>query len=48
VPLPDGSADAVVLHQVLHFLDDPAVAVGEAARLLASGGGLLVVDFAAA
>ena len=24
VPLPDGAADAVVLHQVLHFLDDPA------------------------
>jgi ArsR family transcriptional regulator len=46
VPLPDGSADAVVLHQVLHFLDDPAVAVSEAARLLASGGRLLVVDFA--
>ncbi len=23
VPLPDGAADAVVLHQVLHFLDDP-------------------------
>ena len=27
VPLPDGVADAVILHQVLHFLDDPAVAV---------------------
>jgi ubiquinone/menaquinone biosynthesis C-methylase UbiE/DNA-binding transcriptional ArsR family regulator len=46
VPLPDGAADAVVLHQVLHFLDDPAAAVGEAARLLAPGGKLLVVDFA--
>ena len=43
---PDGAADAVVLHQVLHFLDDPAAAVTEAARLLAPGGKLLVVDFA--
>jgi ArsR family transcriptional regulator len=46
VPLPDGAADAVVLHQVLHFLDDPAPAIAEAARLLAPGGKLLVVDFA--
>ena len=46
VPLPDGAADAVVLHQVLHFLDDPAAAVAEAARLLAPDGKLLVVDFA--
>jgi ubiquinone/menaquinone biosynthesis C-methylase UbiE len=46
VPLPDGAADAVVLHQVLHFLDDPAAAIAEAARLLKPGGKLLVVDFA--
>jgi ArsR family transcriptional regulator len=46
VPLPDGAADAVVLHQVLHFLDDPAAAIAEAARLLKVGGKLLVVDFA--
>ena len=46
VPLPDGAADAVVLHQVLHFLDDPAAAIAEAARLLRPGGKLLVVDFA--
>ncbi len=46
VPLPDGAADAVVVHQVLHFLDDPAAAVAEAARVLAPGGRLLVVDFA--
>src|SRR3972149_1962420 len=42
VPLPDGAADAVVLHQVLHFLDDPAAGVAEAARLLAPGRKLLV------
>jgi ubiquinone/menaquinone biosynthesis C-methylase UbiE len=46
VPLPDASADAVILHQVLHFLDDPAAAIAEASRLLAPGGKLLVVDFA--
>ena len=44
--LPDAQADIVVLHQVLHFLDDPARAVGEAARLLRPGGRLLIVDFA--
>jgi ubiquinone/menaquinone biosynthesis C-methylase UbiE/DNA-binding transcriptional ArsR family regulator len=46
VPLTDDSADAVVLHQVLHFLDDPALAIQEAARLLKPGGKLLIVDFA--
>jgi ArsR family transcriptional regulator len=44
--LPDGSADLVVVHQVLHYLSDPAAAVMEAARLVAPGGRLLIVDFA--
>lgn len=44
--LPDASADLVVVHQVLHYLSDPASAVAEAARLVAPGGRLLVVDFA--
>ena len=44
--LPDASADLVVVHQVLHYLSDPAAAVTEAARLVAPGGRLLVVDFA--
>lgn len=34
----------IVVHQVLHFLDDPARAVREAARLLAPGGRMIVVD----
>lgn len=46
LPLEDGVADAVVIHQVLHFLDDPARAVAEAARLLKPGGRLLIADFA--
>jgi ArsR family transcriptional regulator len=46
LPLADHSADAVVMHQVLHFLSDPQGAVREAARVLAPGGRLLIVDFA--
>jgi ubiquinone/menaquinone biosynthesis C-methylase UbiE/DNA-binding transcriptional ArsR family regulator len=44
--LADGQADAIVMHQVLHFLSDPALAIREAARVLAPGGKLLIVDFA--
>lgn len=44
-PFERGEFDLVVLHQVLHFLDDPARAVREAARLVAAGGRLLIVDF---
>lgn len=46
LPLADGAAGAVVMHQILHFLSDPARAIAEAARLLAPGGKLLIVDFA--
>jgi ubiquinone/menaquinone biosynthesis C-methylase UbiE/DNA-binding transcriptional ArsR family regulator len=46
VALPDGAADGVVIHQVLHYLSEPAHAVREAARILAPGGRLLIVDFA--
>jgi ArsR family transcriptional regulator len=46
LPLADQSADAVVMHLVLHFLSDPQRAIREAARVLAPGGRLLIVDFA--
>lgn len=37
--------DLVVLHQVLHFLEDPALALRHAKRRLAAGGRVLIVDF---
>ena len=46
LPLPSGSADTVILHQVLHYAQQPEAAVAEAARLLAPGGRLLIADFA--
>ncbi|MDR7036478.1 MULTISPECIES: ArsR/SmtB family transcription factor [Methylobacterium] len=45
-PFGRASFDLVVVHQVLHYLDDPARALREAGRLVAPGGRLLVVDFA--
>ena len=47
LPLADESADTIVIHQVLHYAHSPAVAIAEASRVLAPGGTLLVVDFAA-
>jgi ArsR family transcriptional regulator len=46
VALADASADAIVMHQVLHFLTEPAHAIREAARILVTGGRLVIVDFA--
>jgi len=38
--------DLVTIHQVLHFLDQPELAIAEAARILRPGGRLLIVDLA--
>ncbi len=46
LPLPDGEADVVLLHQVLHYAQSPAAAIAEGARLLRPGGRLLIIDFA--
>ena len=46
LPVERNGVDLVVLHQVLHYLDDPSRAIREAARALRPRGRLLVVDFA--
>jgi ubiquinone/menaquinone biosynthesis C-methylase UbiE/DNA-binding transcriptional ArsR family regulator len=46
LPFEAHSFDTVTLHHVLHFADDPASVVAEAARMVAPGGRLLVVDYA--
>ena len=46
LPLPRDSFDVVIIHQVLHYLDDGARAIREAARVLRPQGRLLVIDFA--
>jgi ArsR family transcriptional regulator len=46
LPLPDAGFEAATLHNVLHFADDPAAVLVEAARVLTPGGRLAVIDFA--
>ncbi|MBL6927781.1 MAG: metalloregulator ArsR/SmtB family transcription factor [Rhodospirillales bacterium] len=46
LPFEPNSFDAVTIHQVLHFADEPGRAIAEATRVLAPGGCLLVADFA--
>ncbi|MEO1067109.1 MAG: metalloregulator ArsR/SmtB family transcription factor [Pseudomonadota bacterium] len=38
--------DLVTIHQVLHYLDDPALALREVSRVTAPGGKWIIVDFA--
>jgi ubiquinone/menaquinone biosynthesis C-methylase UbiE len=46
LPVERDAYDIVVLHQVLHYLDDPARAIREACRALRPGGRLFIIDFA--
>jgi ArsR family transcriptional regulator len=46
LPVDRNAFELVIIHQVLHFLDDPARALREAAQALAPGGRLVVIDFA--
>lgn len=46
LPVADGGADAVVVHQVLHYAERPAAVIAEAARVLRPGGLLVIADFA--
>jgi SAM-dependent methyltransferase len=46
LPVERDGYDLVIVHQVLHYLDDPSRALREAARALRPGGRLVLVDFA--
>ncbi len=46
LPFDDGSVEAVLIHQVLHYVEQPEAAIAEAARALCPGGRMLIVDFA--
>lgn len=45
-PFETSSADLVIVHQVLHYLEQPDAVITEAARILKPGGQLFVIDFA--
>lgn len=47
LPMAAASLDTVLFHQVLHFAQDPAEALREAARVTREGGRIAIVDFAA-
>ena len=47
LPFADGAFDTVLFHQVLHYAQEPEVALAEAARVTRPGGRIAVVDFAA-
>ncbi len=46
LPLADGSWDVATMQMVLHYAEEPAAAIAEAARVLRADGMLLVVDLA--
>jgi ArsR family transcriptional regulator len=46
LPFAAAQFDTVLLHQVLHFAQEPGLALAEAARVLRPGGRIAIVDFA--
>jgi len=47
LPFAEAAFDTVLFHQVLHYAQEPEVALAEAARVTRPGGRVAVVDFAA-
>lgn len=47
LPFANAQFDTVLLHQVLHFAQEPDAAIKEAARVTLTGGRIAIVDFAA-
>ena len=47
LPFAEAQFDTVVLHQVLHFAQEPELVLQEAARVTRPGGRIAIVDFAA-
>jgi len=46
LPGMEDQADLVVLHQVLHYFDDPGHIISRARDMLAPGGRIMIIDFA--
>lgn len=46
MPVASGSFDALTLHMVLHYADQPERVIYEAARAMGPGGRMVIVDFA--
>lgn len=46
LPLDASDYDIVIIHQVLHFLVQPELALAEASRMLKAGGRLVIIDLA--
>lgn len=46
LPFEGQDFDLVTIHQVLHFFDQPDIAIAEASRMLRPGGRLVVIDLA--
>jgi SAM-dependent methyltransferase len=46
LPWTEPGFDAVTVHRVLHYAEDPARVIAEAARVLRPGGRVIIVDFA--
>lgn len=46
LPFPSDQFDTILLHQVLHFAQEPALVLAEASRVIRPGGRIAIVDFA--